>query len=427
MDPKTLPLSARGETLELVVCEGSSVRHVALRDKLVTIGRDEGATIQVASMSASRLHARIWRGPPVMLQDVGSVNPTIVNGKKLASGEMIEIKDDAIIVVGDVQILLRYAHKGDKPSVPEQSMERVWKLVELAAPSDLSILVLGETGVGKEVVARKIHALSPRAGQPLLAINCAALHESTLESELFGHEKGAFTGAATAKVGLLEAANGSTVLLDEVGELPASAQAKLLRALDAREIVPLGGIKPRPIDVRVIAVTHRDLATMVDDKTFRADLYFRLDGLTIHVPPLRDRMGELDTLVRELVPKEVSVGPDVISALRAYDWPGNVRELKKVLERAVVLAGGGQGAGQGTGPLRPEHVQFKRSPAGGEPARASAPDLRAEREQAERKAIERALEQADGNQTRAAALLGVSRRTLVERLGRFGIKRGSKT
>ena len=416
MDPKTLPLSSRGDRLELVVCEGSSVRRVPLTEtKIVTIGRDESSTIQLSSRSASRRHARIWRGPPVVIQDVGSVNPTMVNGTKLTPDVMVKIDDDAIIVIGDVQILLRPAHDDAASRNPEPSMERVWKLVELAAPSDISILILGETGVGKEVVARKIHAMSPRASQPLLAINCAALHESTLESELFGHEKGAFTGATAAKVGLLEAANGSTVLLDEVGELPLAAQAKLLRALDAREIVPLGAVKPRPIDVRVIAVTHRDLTAMVEEKTFREDLYFRLDGLTIHVPPLRDRQGEIAELAAEFVPSGTAVGPDVIAALLSYEWPGNVRELKKVMERASVLAAGGV--------IGAEHVQFKRSADKADEPRRSAPDLRAEREQAERRAIEQALEQTDGNQTRAAALLGVSRRTLVERLGRFGIRR----
>ena len=204
-----------------------------------------------------------------------------------------------------------------------------------------------------------------------------------------------------------------------MGELPLGAQAKLLRAIDAREVVPIGAVQPRPIDVRVIAATHRDLSTMIAENTFRADLYFRLDGLTIHVPPLRDRRNEIEALAREFVPASVHIAADAHAALLEHGWPGNVRELKKVMERAVVLADGGH--------IRATHLQFMRPVASGPEAQRSAPDLRAERAQAERHAIERALEQSEGNQTRAAALLGISRRTLVERLARFGIKRGYKT
>jgi two-component system response regulator AtoC len=416
VDPTTLPInSSRGGPLELVVCEGTSIRRVPLDDKVVTIGRGTECTVRLTSPGVSRLHARMWRGPPVMIQDMANVNRTVVNGTRLTREEMVEIDDDAVVIVGEVQILLRHAHA--READPERSMACVWKLVELVAPTDLSILVLGETGVGKEVVARKIHELSPRASQPLLAVNCAALNESTVESELFGHERGAFTGATAAKLGLLEAGNGSTILLDEIGDLPLGVQAKLLRALDAKEVVPLGAVKPRPIDVRLVAATHRSLAAMVDEKTFREDLYFRLDGLTIHVPPLRDRREEIPELARLFVREDIEIGADAYAALEEYGWPGNVRELKKVMERATVLAG--------PGPLRPAHLQFRPAPPKGASTGDSPPlqDLRVEREKGERRAIERALEETGGNQTRAAALLGISRRTLVERLGRYGIKR----
>ena len=392
------------------MCEGAAVRRVPF-DRDLTVGRGDDADVKVVARSVSRVHARIRVGPPVTVEHLGATNPTLVNGKKLAAGETVEIAPGGIVVVGDVQLVLRRAHTQEAavPSVPERSMDQVWKLVELAGPSELSILILGETGVGKEVVAQKIHAASPRARKPMLAINCAALHDSTLESELFGHEAGAFTGATAAKPGLLEAASGSTVLLDEIGELPLATQAKLLRALDAREILRLGSTKPRPIDVRVIAATHRDLSAMVDEKTFRADLFFRIDGLTIHVPPLRDRTGEITTLAREFSRREMDAA--VKAALIDYAWPGNVRELKKVMERAVVLAG--------SGPIEVKHLQLKAPTA--DPA-----DFWTERDRAERRSIERALEQSKGNQTRAAALLGISRRTLVDRLTRYGIHRKDK-
>ena len=420
MDSPTLPLrSSRTGGLELVVCEGATTRRVPL-EKDLTIGRAEDADVRVDVPSVSRVHARVRCGPPATVEHLGRTNPTIVNGRKLAPGETVEIEPGGILVVGDVQIVLRRAHTPEAaaPSVPEASMDRVWQLVELAAPSDLSILVLGETGVGKEVVARKIHESSPRAKRPMLAINCAALNESTIESELFGHEAGAFTGATATKPGLLEAASGSTVLLDEVGELPLATQAKLLRAIDAREIVRLGSVKPRPIDVRVIAATHRDLVAMVDAGTFRSDLFFRLDGLTIHVPPLRQRREEIVPLAREFVRRACANRPPLVmdgaveAALLAHAWPGNVRELQKVMERAVVLAG--------KGPLTIAHLQLKGAPA----AEPAAADFKGEREAAERRSIERALEQAGGNQTRAAALLGISRRTLVDRLGRYGLRKG---
>jgi transcriptional regulator with PAS, ATPase and Fis domain len=192
-------------------------------------------------------------------------------------------------------------------------------------------------------------------------------------------------------------------------------QAKLLRALDAREVVRLGALKPRAIDIRVIAATHRDLATMVDEKTFREDLYFRLDGMTIHVPPLRDRKDEIVPLARKFAGTK-PLGADAEATLLGYEWPGNVRELLKVIERAVVLAG--------TSPIGAAHLRFKR-PAAKDDVKATA-DFRGERDRAERRAIEQALDKCGGNQTRAAALLGISRRTLVDRIGKYGIKRGSR-
>ena len=223
-------------------------------------------------------------------------------------------------------------------------------LTDLAL-SGINALILGETGVGKEVLAETLHRLSRRAGN-LVCVNCAAIAPALVESELFGHEKGAFTGAATGRVGLLEAAEGGTVFLDEVGELPLEAQAKLLRALERREVMRVGAVKPLALDVRFVAATNRDLSSEVAAGQFRSDLYFRLDGVTLVVPPLRERRDQnrpagaavpARRRTRERPPAQgPQLAPDVLDHLRAYDWPGNVRELKAVLERALLLARGGE-------------------------------------------------------------------------------------
>jgi transcriptional regulator with PAS, ATPase and Fis domain len=298
-------------------------------------------------------------------------------------------------------------------------MSAVDKLVDLVAPSALSVLVLGETGVGKEVISLRIHAQSTRKDAPLLFLNCAALPEQTLESELFGHEKGAFTGAVNAKPGLLESADGGTVVLDEIGEMPLAVQAKLLRALDAGEIVRLGAVKPRMIDVRVIAATNRDLGAMVESGTFRADLLYRLDGMTIHVPPLRERKDEIRALARKFA-GDVAIGEDAFARLEAHSWPGNVRELKKVIERAVVLAAGSAIDG--------EHIVLRGGPSPSAPnvSVSAVPALKDERDRAEVAVIQEALAACNGNQTRAAEKLGIARRTLIEKLDRYGLPRPRK-
>ncbi len=293
-------------------------------------------------------------------------------------------------------------------------------VIDRVAAGGINVLVVGETGVGKEVIAQQIHARSPRAGKPFLALNCAALSESLLESELFGHEKGAFTGAVQRKLGLLEAARGGTVFLDEIGEMPLALQAKLLRVLEQREVLRVGGLKPEPIDVRFVAATHRDLQREVADGRFRQDFYFRLNGISIAVPPLRDRRDEILLLAKRFVAEAASRArrsPPTLDAaaeraLLAHPWPGNVRELKNVVERAVVLASGST--------ISPEH--FHLEPAAGKPGpsspKAAEPD--------ERQRILDALEQCAGNQTKAAKLLGFSLRTLVSRLDQYGIPRPRK-
>jgi transcriptional regulator with PAS, ATPase and Fis domain len=266
------------------------------------------------------------------------------------------------------------------------------------------------------VFAGRIHDQSPRSKQPMLRLNCATLTETLLESELFGHERGAFTGAQQAKPGLLETANGGTVFLDEIGDLPAGMQAKLLRVIEERAVLRIGAVKARPLDVRFVAATNKDLE---NDPGFRRDLYFRLAGVTIVIPPLRERTDEVEPIAREFVRATceragravLGFTPAGLAALQAHSWPGNVRELRNVIERAVLMA---------EREIDVEHLQL-RAPTG-----PSTGGLRSDVDAFERQRIIEALEQCNGNQTRACQLLGISRRTLIDRMDEFALPRPRK-
>ncbi|MBL8914204.1 MAG: sigma 54-interacting transcriptional regulator [Archangium sp.] len=311
--------------------------------------------------------------------------------------------------------------------VRDDAMAALYRLVDRVAPSAISVLLLGETGVGKEVLAQEIHRRSKRAGGPFLRLNCAALTESLLESELFGHEKGSFTGAIKQKEGLLESAQGGTVFLDEVGEMPASIQAKLLRVLEERKVMRVGSTTPLPIDVRFLFATNRDLEAEVARGAFRSDLYFRVNGISLVIPPLRERPTEIEPLARQFLSEAAKretravpeLTPDALATLGAWPWPGNIRELKNVIDRAILMAGEGKLTAEalGLGEVVPA------SPV----APTAAPTgLREERDAAEKRAVLEALEKTGGNQTKAAELLGVSRRTLVTRLQQYGLTRSRK-
>jgi DNA-binding NtrC family response regulator len=309
----------------------------------------------------------------------------------------------------------------DRPIVcVDERMQRVQALAQRAGGHDINVLILGETGVGKEVLARAVHAASPRASRPMACINCAALAPTVLESELFGHERGAFTGAAQAKEGLLETAPGGTVFLDEVGELSLGAQAKLLRVIETRSIVRVGGVRPRPIDVRFISATNRDLEIEVARGGFRRDLFFRLNGIALTIPPLRERPLDLPVLARAFV-AELARGPApeiseaAMDALLAHGWPGNVRELRNAIERALLLCDGPT--------IEPEHlpspVPFALDVAATEEASRAMPGD-------ERARIIAALAACGGNQSRTARQLGISRKVLIARLDRYGTARPRK-
>jgi DNA-binding NtrC family response regulator len=309
----------------------------------------------------------------------------------------------------------------------DEAMLRVHRIIERIADSNLSVVLLGETGVGKEVCAELIHQTSPRAGKPFLRLNCAALSETLLESELFGYERGAFTGAVGEKPGLLESASGGTVLFDEIGDMPLATQVKLLRVLEAKEVLRLGGLKPRPIDLRVVAATHHELLELISAGRFREDLYYRLNGISIIVPPLRERRRDIAPLARHFIDRYARAGRPAptlslagLALLESHSWPGNIRELRNLIERAVVLCDGAS--------LEPAHLPIEARAASSTvvAAPASAANLRDEVKELERARIETALADAGGNQRATARALGLSRGALLRKLDQLGIARAKK-
>ena len=314
--------------------------------------------------------------------------------------------------------------------VADTAIQHLDLVVQRIAAGTISVLITGETGVGKEVLAERIHQLSRRADRPFLRLNCAALTETLLESELFGYEKGAFTGATQAKAGLLETADGGTVLLDELGELPMSIQVKLLRVIEERRVLRVGALRSKAIDVRFLAATHRDLEQEIDRGTFRQDLYFRLNGITLQIPPLRERVAEIPQLAatflaqaaeRNGVPPSPGLTPAALELLSTYAWPGNIRELRNVIERALLLGNGAW--------IDVEHLPLERmrAAAPAEPApTADAPAPEPPASDDERARVLDALVRAGGNQTEAAKLLGVSRRTLINRVMQYDLPRPRK-
>jgi len=312
----------------------------------------------------------------------------------------------------------------------DPSLRKVFTSMQRAAATDTTVLIEGESGTGKELFARSLHALSERATMPFVAINCAAIPETLLETELFGHEKGAFTGAVGRKPGKFEMAHRGTLFLDEIGDLPLSLQAKILRALEEKRFERVGGTAPVQVDVRLVAATNRGLRAQVAARRFREDLFFRLSVFPIVVPPLRDRKGDIarlahyftDRFSRDMKKRQLSISAEALDALREYRWPGNVRELQNCIERAVILADGDS--------ILPRHLNLASVQAEPEGQEAdpwlgfdfegSLMDVsRRAAAEVERRKIEQVLRQSDQNRTRAAELLGITYKTLSAKMKEY--------
>lgn len=300
----------------------------------------------------------------------------------------------------------------------DAGMQRVCRTIEKVANSSATVLLLGESGTGKELLARGLHESSPRKNERFVAINCAAIPENLLESELFGYEKGAFTGAAKTTLGKIETANGGTLMLDEIGDLPMPLQAKLLRFLQERVVERLGGRQEIPVDVRIVCATHQDLKSQIANGGFREDLYYRLAEIVVTIPPLRQRSGDPALMAHAFVHRfsdeqkrgNMTLCEDAIRAIEAHQWPGNVRELENCIKRAVIMADGARITRDDIGldATATDEVEFI--------------DLRKVRDEAERQAIVTALGRANGNLLRTSEILGISRPTLYDLMHRLGLK-----
>jgi two-component system response regulator AtoC len=456
----TIPPPARAK-LQLVVSTGQKSEIFPVYDRPFGIGRDPENLIRVDDPAVSRLHLKVHPlGDLLEIEDLGSSNGSMLvrgfgasdedvgpgTAHPLPPRQRLPMRVGDTLRVGPAVILLQAKGRSSqsqlkikgivgKPRVlVDPEMKNAYELVSRAAVSDVSVLILGETGVGKEVMAETVHRRSRRADRPFLLLNCAALPETLLESELFGHEKGAFTGAHASKLGLLESTDGGTVFLDEIGELSLGTQAKLLRVLEERTLLRVGGTKSRHIDVRFVTATNRDLTREARAGRFRSDLYYRISGLVVRIPPLRERPSEIEAFSRfflaefckQMGQPEPFLSPPALAALQSYSWPGNVRELKNVIERTVLIAGHEL--------ITREHVLL--DPVDDEPpelaseerpARESSEQQETPTEHGdERQRLIRALEECGGNQTRAAKLLGISRRTLINRIEQWQLPRPKK-
>ena len=460
----------------LVFLGGWSKLEISRAGSRAAIGRQDDCDVVISLPSVSRKHARIAWGESPTVEDLGGMNGVRVRGELIPKGERVPIFQGDVIEIGGAVIVVqgsavpRTIPPPQPTSLEEEPMQAVERLISLVAPSDIGVLLLGETGVGKTIAAKEIHARSHQARGPFVRINCAALPEALLESELFGYERGAFTGATAQKPGLFETAAGGSVLLDEVGEMPLVTQAKLLTVLETREVMRLGSVRPRPVDIRFIAATNADIYARAQAGTFRADLYYWLNGISIVVPPLRERRSEIEAFARRFLEDackrsgriQSELSGEALSILLRYPFPGNLRELRNTMDRAVVLAEGGAIHAEhllfeparalvmttpsnawAPGAFGPPTIQIPAPPpssrsALGPPTTRAAENtppqyppsrggpLRDQMDAFERERIVSALAANNGNQTRAAAALGMSRRALVTRIEQYRLPRPRK-
>jgi two-component system, NtrC family, response regulator PilR len=374
------------------------------------------ATTETA-IAAMKAGAYDYLTKPFKVDEVGMVVERALE-RRVLHRENLVLRDE-----------IKGRYKLDRLIGKSPAMHRVFEMVRKIAPARTSVLLIGESGTGKELAARALHELSPRADRPFVAVNCGAIPETLLESELFGHVRGAFTGANNDKQGLFEAAHGGTLLLDEVAELPVPMQVKLLRVLQERKVKPVGGVAEREVDVRIVAATNRDLETEVEKGTFRQDLFYRLNVIQLRLPPLRERREDIALLVTHFIRKFSAehgrqihgADPEAMSALMAYHFPGNVRELENLIERAVTLAPADQVSAEALPTLK--GLSSAETPLGAPASALPETGLDLERvvEDFERGLIIKALERTSGNRTEAARLLGVTFRSLRYRLSKLGI------
>jgi DNA-binding NtrC family response regulator len=426
--------STRGRTAPrsyTVQVLGQDVPVVALGARAITIGAHATCDVVLTDAQVSRRHAELAITPDgIRVKDLGSTNGTWVQGTRVTE---VVVPAGATIKIGGASLRIS---AGDTPSLPPSdkdhfgnmagqsvAMRELFAVLEMAAPSDATVLIEGESGTGKELAAQAIHDASARARGPFVIVDCSAIAENLIDSHLFGHVKGAFTGAERERKGAFVEASGGTLFLDELGELPLAAQAKLLRVLEAQTVQPLGADRPVKVDTRVIAATHRDLHRMVAAKQFRFDLFYRLAVVHVALPPLRDRLEDLPHLISTLYARRrVDPGPidgDNLDRMRRYAWPGNVRELRNVLERAWALSGS----------ARFRELRLWLDPSAAAPQHAETIDTALPFKEAkerwndhfERRYVSAVWSAADGNVTRAAEQAGLSRRHFRELLYKHGI------
>jgi len=355
-----------------------------------------------AAVQAMKLGAREFLSKPMSLKDLD-----VLIRKSLDSGEIRKENKQLKEVIS--------RQKKKHPTMVGESakMREIYRLIERTGNSTNPVLVQGESGTGKELVARALHEASPLADKPLVVINCAALPETLLESELFGHEKGAFTGAVSSKPGLFEVADGGTLFIDEFGELAGPLQAKMLRVLEDGTLRRVGSVQERRVNVRIIAATNRDMIKEVEAGNFREDLYYRINVLTIDLPPLRERVGDIPLLTEHFLGSEWTVAPDVMPILERYSWPGNVRQLVNALQRGKILA---EGEAIRLQDLPPEIV------SGAKQAAAPPPGTQCDLDTLNKMHIEETYRKHKGNKARTARALGIGRRTLYRLIEKFELE-----
>jgi len=376
------------------------------------------------------LRTRGLQAPILMISGYGTIDTAVESLHRGADHFLSKPVDPDVLSAKVAELLERRpsadrVHEGALGSMVGHTrvMRDVFDAIRRVAPTEATVLITGETGTGKELLARAVHDLSERTSGPFVPVNCAALAEGVLESELFGHVRGAFTGAVADRKGLFAAAQGGTLFLDEVGDVSLSLQQRLLRVLQEREVVPVGAVKAVPVDVRVVAATHRNLEAEIRQGRFREDLYYRLNVFQIDVPPLRERPADIPLLVeaaltrvreRSARAEPAAFSPLAMRILRAHEWPGNVRELFSVVESASIRAGGPR--------IEAQHLPAAiRDPDGAGGSGGAEERYRAPSPEEERRAIVAALEEAGGSRARAAEILGMSRTTLWRRMKDFGM------